>query len=126
MKYIFLALSLCILFASCSSTVRSQMFHQEKALDANEKVAFLEEHHSIPEGAKKLGRAKFGDSGFSVNCSYNHNAVKAVELARKNGANIVKVIKKKKPNLWSSCYRIEVLFYHYDGNVKTIPQYQMQ
>lgn len=126
MKNLFLLFSLCILFTSCSSAVSLQLFQEGKTLEADQKVAFLEEQHQVPDGATKIGKAKFGDTGFSVNCSYNYNANKAVELARKNGANIVKVIKKKRPNFWTTCYRIEVLFYNYDGNVAIIPQYQIQ
>ena len=35
------------------------------ALTIEDKVAFLDLHHAVPEGAKKIGNAHFQDSGFS-------------------------------------------------------------
>jgi hypothetical protein len=46
--------------------------------------------------------------------------------ARKNGANIVKVVDKKKPDLWSSCYRLKIELYKYDGDVSSLPQYKLK
>ena len=73
-----------------------------------------------------LGSAKFGDSGFSTDCDFNTNLISARKIARANGANIVKVIEKSIPDLWSSCYRITVEFYHYEGDVTKLQQYQLQ
>lgn len=70
-------------------------------------------NHKVPETARKIGNAKFGDSGFLTDCDFNSNLIKARQMARENGANIVKVTETKKPDLWSSCYRIKVDFYKY-------------
>lgn len=50
----------------------------------------------------------------------------ARDEARKNGANIVKVVDKKKPDLWSSCYRLRIELYKYNGEVSALPQYKLQ
>ena len=51
----------------------------------------------------------------------------ARNLAREKGANIVKVTEKKEPSiLGSSCYRIKVDFYFYEGDVTKLSQYQLQ
>ena len=92
----------------------------------DDKVAFLDLQHIVPEGTKKLGQAKYGDSGFSTNCDFNTNLISARKLARANGANIVKVVEKSTPDLWSSCYRITVEFYFYEGDVSKLNQYQVQ
>lgn len=75
---------------------------------------------------KKIGEAQFGDSTFSTDCDFNTNLISARKLARANGANIVKVIKKTTPDLWSTCYRITVEFYHFEGDVTKLSQYQLQ
>lgn len=115
-----------IFLVSCGASIKSNFQTQNKALTIEDKVAFLDVHHKVPETAKKLGDGKFGDTGFSTDCNFNSNLVQARKLARQNGANIVKVIEKKTPDLWSSCYRMKVEFYFYDGNVSELPQYQLQ
>lgn len=117
---------LSILLFSCASNVTSNFTSQYKPLTIEDKVAFLDIQNKVPENAKKLGEAKYGDSGFSTNCDFNTNLISARKLARANGANIVKVIKKLTPDLWSSCYRISVEFYIYEGDVSKLSQYQLQ
>jgi hypothetical protein len=125
MKRLFIAI-LPILLISCSASIKSSFTSQNKPLTIEDKVAFLDIQNKVPETAKKMGEAKYGDSGFSTNCDFNTNLISARNLARANGANIVKVIKKTTPDLWSSCYRITVEFYFYDGDVTQLPQYQLQ
>ncbi|MBY0066917.1 hypothetical protein [Empedobacter falsenii] len=126
MKHFILSLSTALLLTSCASTVKTTITNQEKALTTNDKVAFLDVNHKVPENAKKIGNTKFGDSGFSTDCDFNSNLIKARQIARENGANIVKVTESKKPDLWSSCYRMKIDFYKYEGDVKSLQQYQLQ
>ncbi len=125
MKQIFLFFLTTILI-SCGASIKSNFQTQNKPLTIDDKVAFLDVHHKVPETAKKLGEGKFGDTGFSTDCDFNSNLVQARKLARQNGANIVKVNEKKTPDLWSSCYRMKVEYYYYDGNVSDLQQYQLQ
>ena len=41
-------------------------------------------------------------------------------------AGAKKVVRKKKPDIWSSCYRLKIEFYSYDGNLSALQQYQLQ
>ncbi len=125
MKRLFI-LMLPLLLVSCSSSISSSFTSQNKPLTIEDKVAFLDLLNKVPEGAKKLGQAKYGDSGFSTNCDFNTNLISARKLARANGANIVKVVEKSTPDIWSSCYRITVEFYFYEGDVSKLNQYQVQ
>ena len=114
------------LLISCGAHVKSNFNESLKPLTLDDKVAFLDLDHTVPAGAKKIGDAKFGDSGFSTDCNFDTNLINARKLARANGANIVKVVKKVTPDLWSTCYRITVEFYSYSGDVSTLPQYQLK
>ena len=114
------------LLISCGASVKSSFTEQLKPLTIENKVAFLDLEHQVPDNAKKIGEARFGDSGFSTDCDFNSNLINARKLARANGANIVKVVKKSTPDLWSSCYRITVEFYYYEGDVTKLSQYQLQ
>jgi len=126
MRQNIIILSTILLLSGCAPSLKTNITNQEKSLTTNDKVAFLDVKHNVPETAKKVGTAKFGDSGFSTDCDFNSNLIKARDVARKNGANIVKVIETKKPDIWSSCYRMKIEFYKYDGDVTTLPQYQLQ
>lgn len=121
-----LIIAITLLLVSCGASIQSNFTEQLKPLSIYNKVAFLDLQHIIPENAKKIGEAKFGDSGFSTNCDFNTNLISARKLARSNGANIVKVIKKSTPDLWSSCYRITIEFYFFEGDVTKLAQYQLQ
>ena len=101
---------------SCGARVKSNFDNRREALTSNEKVAFLLIQHDVPAGATKIGTARYGDTGFSVDCDYDSNLIKARKMARENGANIVKITKVTYPDLWSSCHRMELDFYFYDGN----------
>lgn len=126
MKRIFSTITVILILTSCASTVKTTITKQEKPLTTNDKVAFLDLNHKVPENAIKIGNAKFGDSGFSTDCGFNSNLIKARKIARENGANIVKVTESKKPDLWSSCYRMKIDFYKYEGDVNSLRQYQLQ
>lgn len=125
MKKILISFS-AFLLLSCAASVKSNFTNQLKPLTIEDKVAFLDIQNKVPENSKLLGTAKYGDSGFSTDCNFNTNLISARKLARENGANIVKVIKKSTPDIISSCYRITVEFYYYDGDVSKLQQYQLQ
>ena len=122
-----LIIAYTFLLVGCGANIKSNFNEQLKPLTIEDKVAFLDLQNQVPEGAKKIGTAKFGDTGFSTDCGFNTNLISARKLARANGANIVKVIEKKEPSvLGSSCYRIKVDFYYFSGDVTKLPQYQLQ
>ena len=87
------------LLISCGASIKSNFTEHLKPLTIENKVAFLDLENKVPENAKKIGNAKFGDSGFSTDCDFNTNLISARKLARANGANIVKVTEKKEPSI---------------------------
>jgi len=113
-------------FTSCSPKITSNFTNPQSKLTIDEKVALLDIEHKLPENIIKIGDLRFQDSGFSTDCSFNSLMNKARIEARKNGANIVKVVDKKKPDLWSSCHRLKIELYKYDGDVSTLSQYKLK
>ncbi len=111
---------------SCSPKISSNFTNPQPKLSIDENVALLDIEHNLPENVVKIGELRFQDSMFSTDCSFNSLMTQARNEARKNGANIVKVMDKKKPDLWSSCYRLKIELYKYDGDVSSLSQYKLK
>ena len=122
----FLFLLLAVLFIGCSPKISSNFTNPQPKLSIEDKVALLDIEHKLPESIVKVGELWFQDSGFSTDCSFNSLMNQARNKARKNGANIVKVLDKKKPDLWSSCYRLKIDLYEYNGDVSSLTQYELK
>ncbi|TPN84037.1 hypothetical protein [Aquimarina algicola] len=112
--------------ASCSPRISSNFANPQPELSIDEKVAFLDVEHKLPNNTIKIGDLRFQDSGFSTNCSFNSLMNRARVISRKNGANIIKVIEKKKPDLWSSCYRLKIELHKFNGDVSSLSQYKLK
>ncbi|WP_031427106.1 hypothetical protein [Flavimarina sp. Hel_I_48] len=127
MKAIFKILFLILIvgFTSCSPKIKSNFTNPQPTLASDEKVALLDIEHKLPKNPIKVGDLRFQDSGFSTDCSFNSLMNQARIEARKSGANIVKIVEKKEPNLWSSCYRLSIELYSYNGDVSSLPQYKL-
>ena len=115
-----------VLMVGCSPKITSNFINTQPELAIDEKVALLDLDHALPDSVVKVGDLRYQDSMFSTDCGFNSLMNQARMEARKNGANIVKVIDKKKPDLWSSCYRLKIELYKYEGDVATLPQYQLK
>ena len=111
---------------SCSPKITSNLTNPLPKLSIEDKIALLDLEHKLPENIVKVGDLRFQDSGFSTDCSFNSLMNQARIEARKNGANIVKVVEKKKPDLWSSCFRLKIELYKYDGDISSLPQYKLK
>ena len=69
---------------------------------------------------------RFSDSGFSTDCDFYYNLSKARKRAREIGANIIKITQSKSPDIISSCHRMKLEFYKFEGDVSNIRQIQLQ
>jgi len=110
---------------SCSPKIKSNFANSQPKLSSDENVALLDLEHELPANLIKIGSLKFQDSGFSTDCSFNSILNRARKTARDNGANIVKVVEKKTPDIWSSCYRLNIDLYRFKGDIAALSQYQL-
>ena len=113
-------------FTSCSPKITTHFTNPQPKLSLDDQVALLDIQHKLPENTIKVGDLKYQDTGFTTDCSFNSLMNRARSEARKNGANIVKVVDKKHPDLWSTCYRLKIELHKYDGDVSSLPQYQLK
>lgn len=63
---------------------------------------------------KYLGELQFKEKGFTTHCSYLEVIRSLKEHALDSGANLMQIIKHKKPDAWSSCHRMTVSIYKVD------------
>lgn len=124
-RYTIIIVFLVAGLTSCGPRITSTLIDPQPKLQVEEKVALLDIHHELPENTVKIGDLRFQDSGLSTDCSFNSIMNKARKIARDNGANIVKVVDKKTPDLWSTCYRLKIELHRYDKDISDLPQYQL-
>ena len=110
----------------CIPKITLSLINQQLALSLEESVALLDVYHHLPEGDNTLvGQIRFQDSGFSTDCNFNSLLNRARQEARRHGANIVKIIEKRAPDLISTCYRLKIELYKYNGEVSDLKQYEL-
>ncbi len=115
-----------LLLAGCSPKITSNFPNKQTKLSLDDKVALLDVTDTLPSDILKVGDLRFQDSGFSTDCNFNSMMNRARKLARENGANIVKINDKKKPDLWSSCYRLKIDLYKHNGDVTKLKQIKLK
>ena len=125
-KLYFISFLFSLFLSSCSAVINESISKTYSYLPIDAKIAILEVKHNVPANAEKLGFISFGDSGFSTDCDYYSNLSKARKRAREIGANIVKINQVTEPSIVSSCYRMNISFYKYDGNASQLPQISLQ
>ncbi len=110
---------------SCSPKITSNLINKQSELSSEDKVAFLDTNHKLPDSTILVGNLRFQDSGFTTNCSFNSLMNQARKEARKNGANIIKITQKRLPDIWSSCYRLKIELHRYEGDLSQLKQFQL-
>ncbi|WP_298931283.1 hypothetical protein [uncultured Allomuricauda sp.] len=95
------------LLSSCSPKISSLITKDYQSLKYDEKVVVLGLNEQQPANAEVLGVVKVRDTGFSTKCNYEIALDKAKLEARKVGGNTIKITRHKKPDLWSTCHRLD-------------------
>ncbi len=96
-----------ILLSSCSPRTSTALLTSHESLNYDEEVVVIALDESIPEDSEVLGQVKVRDTGFSTKCNYSIVLDKAKLEARKAGGNAIKITRHKKPDLWSTCHRLD-------------------
>ncbi|MCU7495634.1 MAG: hypothetical protein HF314_02280 [Ignavibacteria bacterium] len=119
MKYFNLLLISSIVsftFFSCGPAVNVTSLKENrppKPKDYNMIIAEPEDR--LIDECVPLGQINVFDAGLAANCSFRDVLVIAIERAKKIGADAIKLIEVKKPDGFSTCYRIKAMAYAYHG-----------
>jgi hypothetical protein len=106
--YFFVILSI---FNSCSPKLRYSISNAQTPLSEKDNIVILREIDTSKVDGTLIGSLFSGDNGLSVNCSYYQIMGNFKSVARKNGANIIKIINHKYPDRISSCDRVTAELY---------------
>lgn len=101
-----------IFLYSCSPKIGSVISSKQPPLSDTDFVLALQlqDDFNNSDGIE-VGTIKSTDNGLSANCTYYEVIDKLKQLARQNGANVIKITKHKSPDRWSSCDRITAKIY---------------
>jgi hypothetical protein len=111
MKILFQFTFLTTLICSCSPKIGSSIHSKQLPLPENEVVLVLQKEDAFTNDGIEIGSIKSGDNGFSTNCSYYEIIEQLKQLARQNGANVIKITEHKSPDQWSTCERLTAKIY---------------
>lgn len=107
-----LCCSIIVLLYSCSPKIGSTIIVQRPALPDTAFVLVLQLQDDFINDGIEIGRIKSGDNGLSKNCSYYEVIDMLKQLARQNGANLIKITAQKHPDQWSTCERLTARIYN--------------
>lgn len=108
--YHLLLFSPLFFLVSCNHSIWRSNYQPNKGEFSKCQVVFIK-NVQAGDTFVKVGEVELKDSNYSIHCNEAH----ALELLEKEAcvlnANVVKVVKEKRPNLGSSCYRCKAEIY---------------
>lgn len=111
MKYLLFPILSTIFIFSCSPNIGSTVSNKQTAFTNNEFVLVLQQEDDFKNDGIEIGSIKSGDNGFSSNCTYYEIIDKLKQVARNNGANLIKITEYKSADQWSTCERLKAKIY---------------
>ncbi len=111
MKFLFYTGILITLLFACSPKMGSTIMRSQPALADSDFILVLQKEDAFKNDGIEIGSISSTDNGFSTNCTYYDVLDKLKQMARRNGANLIKITKLKNPDEWSTCVRLEASIY---------------
>ncbi len=112
---------LCLgLLYACSPKISTKLSSgtSYKSLDKDAKLYVYLVDEAMPKELDEIGDISVGGSIYIKECSFKRMLDKAKEEARGLGANVLKIIDYKTPNVFShACYRVNALLYKGENTI---------
>lgn len=116
MNKILLIFSLIVItLLSCQKRVAVELLTEKEPLALDQRIVFLEDNQSLPESAIKIGELTFNKTTSTSSDEFYNSMIKAKEIARESGANVVKA--EKVAGQENSDAPIKLNMYKYEGDV---------
>ncbi|TLX73072.1 hypothetical protein E9993_16565 [Labilibacter sediminis] len=97
---------LLMLLCSCNPYVHTTITQKYPTTDYKREIIVLPSETPTSGEYCSIGTLDIGDTGFTINCSYEKVIERAKMEARKAGGDAIKITRHVRPDLWSSCHRI--------------------
>jgi len=108
-------LLIVITLFSCQKRVAVELLSEKEPLAIDQRVVFLEDNQSLPESAEKIGELTFNKTTSTASDEFYNSMIKAKEIARESGANVVKA--EVSADEQNSDTPIKLNMYKYEGDV---------
>ena len=105
-------------FVQCSPKIRSSIQNPQPSLSDEAEVIVLPLEDNQELKGIEVGELRASDNGLSKDCTYPEMIALLQEIARKNGANLIRLIKNREPDIWSTCSRISAVAYRVENPQK--------
>ena len=105
-------------FVQCSPKLRSSIQNPQPSLGDEAEVIVLSLEDNQELKGIEVGELRASDNGLSKDCTYPQMIALLQEIARKNGANLIRLIKNKEPDMWSTCSRVSAVAYRVENPQK--------
>lgn len=113
MKKLILLFVLLFPLFSCHTKKNINVINYSTPLSSNENVEVIGIGQNVMDGAKLLGSASVGESGFTPTqkCTYSVVLNEIINIARSMGGNLIQITEHKEPDGHSTCHRIKADVY---------------
>lgn len=100
-----------IFLISCSPKIGSSITAKQPPLSDTTFVLVLQQEDDFTNDGIEIGTIKSVDNGLSTNCTYYEVIDKLKQLAKQNGANVIKITERIGPHRNETCEKIRAKIY---------------
>lgn len=116
-----IAAAASVLLAACGPSTYVRKDHEFASLPPTCCPLLLGRNDAVPPGVLLVGEVRYGETGFSTDCSYAENMERIRQQACGLGADVVQITAQNFPNFVSTCYRVRASLYRSNAGPDSDP-----
>lgn len=113
--------AVALLLSACAPSTYLRRDHEFDSLPPACCPLLLAMDDAVPPGALLVGEVRYGEAGFSTDCSYAENMERVRQQACGLGADVVQITAQNFPNFVSTCYRVRASLYRSNAGPDSDP-----
>jgi hypothetical protein len=118
------ALATAVSATGCGPSLHQKVHQPFASFDSDCCPLLIPRSEPAPVGAALVAEVGYGETGFSLNCSYPQNMERLRIEACRLGADAVKIVAENHPNMVSTCYRVRAALYRLHAGLDSEPERQ--
>ncbi|MFN2375996.1 MAG: hypothetical protein ABR538_05640 [Candidatus Binatia bacterium] len=116
-----IAAAASVLLSACGPSTYVRRDHEFASLPPACCPLLLGMNDAVPPGVLLVGEVRYGETGFSTDCSYAENMERIRQQACGLGADVVHITAQNFPNFVSTCYRVRASLYRSNAGPDSDP-----